>query len=62
MSQPVHGYLRFCFDLSERANRNVKVSPQVTGNACQSGTTRIMLDFNWRPHFRGRLQIDDMAS
>jgi hypothetical protein len=26
MSQPVRGYLQFCFDLSECANRNVEAS------------------------------------
>jgi hypothetical protein len=33
MSQQVHGYRRFCFDLSECANRNVEASTQVTGKA-----------------------------
>jgi hypothetical protein len=32
MSPSVHGYLRFCFELSECAHRNVGAGAQVTGN------------------------------
>jgi hypothetical protein len=33
MSQPVHGYLRFCFELSACAHRNVGAGTQLTGKA-----------------------------
>jgi hypothetical protein len=29
MSQPVHGYLRFCFELSEYAHRNGGLEPKL---------------------------------
>jgi|SRR5580700_9016921 hypothetical protein len=37
MSQPVHGYLRFCFDLSECANCRSVVPTYTIGEACDAG-------------------------
>src|SRR5437667_10435796 len=39
MSQPVHGYLRFCFELSACAHRNVGAGTQLTGNATYRALT-----------------------
>src|ERR1700694_1358295 len=49
MSQPVHGYLRFCFELSECAHRNVGAGTQVTGNPCRlNRSTQHSVEVYWR--------------
>jgi hypothetical protein len=56
MSQPVHGCLRFCFDLSECANCRSVVPTYTIGEACDAGPItcreKTALILAWESHNR----------